>query len=167
MNETQKEFIHLAVIDQLKYNDIEKILGIKRDVFSLWWNEFHAYREELSAIRKKYRSKEGALFVREDFWRFYDWFKSKGTECHYCGISEKSINKLFELGLVNTKRQNTRGRKLEIERIKPNESYSNTENLVSCCYWCNNAKTDEFTEEEFLAVGEAIGDIWKRRLGKS
>jgi 5-methylcytosine-specific restriction endonuclease McrA len=53
---------------------------------------------------------------------------------------------------------------LELERKKPNESYDNTDNLVLCCYWCNNAKTDEFTEEEFKEIGKVIGKIWQTRL---
>jgi len=32
------------------------------------------------------------------------------------------------------------------------------------CYWCNNAKTDEFTEEEFSKIGREIRNIWDDRL---
>lgn len=31
------------------------------------------------------------------------------------------------------------------------------------CYWCNNAKTDEFSAEEFAPVGKEIGEIFKNR----
>jgi hypothetical protein len=34
------------------------------------------------------------------------------------------------------------------------------------CYWCNNAKTDEFTAEEFEHIGIAIGELFKERLKK-
>jgi len=34
------------------------------------------------------------------------------------------------------------------------------------CYWCNNAKTDEFDGDEFKEIGEAIKKVWKKRLKK-
>jgi hypothetical protein len=36
-----------------------------------------------------------------------------------------------------------------------------------CCYWCNNAKTDEFTPTEFKFIGQMIGNIWNTRLRAS
>ncbi|MDR0560263.1 MAG: hypothetical protein LBG92_08825 [Prevotellaceae bacterium] len=33
----------------------------------------------------------------------------------------------------------------------------NSENCVLACAWCNNAKTDAFTEEEFKPIGKMIG----------
>jgi len=35
------------------------------------------------------------------------------------------------------------------------------------CYWCNNAKTDEFTAEEFAVIGKAIAMVWHDRLRES
>jgi hypothetical protein len=64
---------------------------------------------------------------------------------------------------LNNKRT-TRGRTLEIDRKIADESYSNIANLTYSCYWCNNAKTDTFTEEEFKIIGQAIGSVWKQRL---
>ncbi len=34
------------------------------------------------------------------------------------------------------------------------------------CYWCNNAKTDEFDAEEFKVIGLVIGTTFKVRLEK-
>jgi hypothetical protein len=34
------------------------------------------------------------------------------------------------------------------------------------CYWCNNAKTDEFTAEEFKPIGEAIGAALMARINR-
>jgi len=33
----------------------------------------------------------------------------------------------------------------------------NDTNCVFACYWCNNAKTDAFTEKEFKPIGDVIG----------
>ncbi|HPT73200.1 MAG TPA: hypothetical protein PLE74_13070, partial [Candidatus Cloacimonadota bacterium] len=59
----------------------------------------------------------------------------------------------------------TRGWTLEIDRKKPNLEYEE-DNCVMCCYWCNNAKTDEFDDVEFLPIGNAINQIWNGRLGR-
>ena len=93
--------------------------------------------------------------------------ESTERRCHYCKITEDEIDQLIRKNLITTKRLTTRGRKLEIERLSPNEFYDNLNYLVLCCYWCNNAKTDEFTSEEFEQVGRLIGIIWKNRLEKA
>jgi 5-methylcytosine-specific restriction endonuclease McrA len=48
----------------------------------------------------------------------------------------------------------------------PDLLYDETNNIVLACYWCNNAKTDTFTYEEFLRVGKVFAEIWKERLLK-
>ncbi|WP_425638808.1 hypothetical protein ACPUEN_04340 [Algoriphagus yeomjeoni] len=99
----------------------------------------------------------------------YDEFEAaylnNTPHCHYCGITTEQIQQLWEMKPKLTKRG--RGRKLELERLAPNEKYSNLGNLVFSCYWCNNAKTDTFTEEEFMKVGAVIKEIWEERLGKN
>ena len=68
---------------------------------------------------------------------------------------------------IYTKRIATRGRTLEIERLLPNQPYDDLNNLVYCCYWCNNAKTDEFTAEEFQLIAQVLKIIWSNRLKKA
>lgn len=106
------------------------------------------------------------------------WYKKKFTEtfdeflilynqlsksCYYCDITEPEIDELLSNNLLYTKRLSTRGRKLEFDRKLPNAAYSNIDNIVLCCYWCNNAKTDTFSETEFKKIGKAIKEIWKQR----
>jgi 5-methylcytosine-specific restriction endonuclease McrA len=81
--------------------------------------------------------------------------------CHYCDISIADIEMLAEKRRLY--RKNERGWILEIDRLNSNFEYT-PENCVMACYWCNNAKTDEFTETEFLEIGKVIKDIWKKRL---
>lgn len=80
----------------------------------------------------------------------------------FCEVTEDDLSKLWQNFPDLTKRN--RGRKLEIERLEPNLPYNITSNLVFSCYWCNNAKTDTFTKDEFLKVGKVIENIWKERL---
>ena len=84
-------------------------------------------------------------------------------QCYYCELKLSEFEKLYDQHLI-TKKAN-RGFTLEIDRKNPNEEYY-YKNLVMACYWCNNAKTDEFSAEEFKPIGEAIGATFKRRLEK-
>ena len=73
---------------------------------------------------------------------------------------------MLDSGRLTTKRIATRGRKLELDRKQPELEYKDFDNIVFACYWCNNTKTDIFTEEEFKKVGEVFNEIWKDRLEK-
>lgn len=42
----------------------------------------------------------------------------------------------------------------------------NESNCVLACYWCNNAKTDAFTDKEFEPIGLIIGDTIRSILTK-
>ncbi len=81
--------------------------------------------------------------------------------CDYCGITNDEINALADKHQLRKK--NFRGWTLEIDRLDSNLEYSK-DNCVLACYWCNNAKTDEFTFEEFKEVGKVIRKIWDKRL---
>lgn len=161
ITEDQRTFLRLVVIEQVKYQEIERVMNVKRPQLTKQWEELKEPREELSKIRKIWRKK---CSEKIGFWDFHKWYSETGKKCHYCDITEPQIKSLIESGQINTKRLPTRGRSLEIERREPNESYDNTENLVFSCYWCNNAKSDEFTEGEFQAIGRRIREIWKQRL---
>ena len=79
-------------------------------------------------------------------------------------ITEQEIKELLNSGRLVTKRIATKGRKLELDRKNPNLFYDDFENIVFACYWCNNAKTDTFTDEEFKKVGQVFKEIWRTRL---
>ena len=55
-----------------------------------------------------------------------------------------------------------RGGTLEVDRKDNTKGYE-IDNCVLACAVCNNAKSDKFTYEEFKAVGEVIGKIWRER----
>jgi hypothetical protein len=52
-----------------------------------------------------------------------------------------------------------RVKRLELDRIDPDLEYDILENIVWCCYWCNNAKSNFFTNEEFKPIALSIGKI--------
>jgi len=83
--------------------------------------------------------------------------------CEYCGISMENIYDLAENHKLFTKR--SRGYSLEIDQKDAFANYSDN-NCVACCYWCNNAKTDEFQDEEFKNIAKGLNHIWKKRDAK-
>ena len=88
----------------------------------------------------------------------------KSKQCYHCKISIDEIHELREKGKLRKK--NGEGWKLEIDRLKPNFQYT-ASNCVLSCYWCNNAKTDEFSAEEFKNIGREIRKIFENRISKN
>lgn len=85
---------------------------------------------------------------------------SKG--CAYCKSSIIDLMKFYEI--KNPRRG--RGLSWEIDRKDPSRFYEES-NYEFVCYYCNNAKSDVFTEKEFRrtvgpAIGRAINDALKR-----
>lgn len=80
--------------------------------------------------------------------------------CEYCGVSIDSIKSHLES--IKTKRLLTRGRSLEVDKKNPNGHYV-IDNIALACYWCNNAKSDEYTVEEFEHIAMGIARVWESR----
>jgi 5-methylcytosine-specific restriction endonuclease McrA len=83
--------------------------------------------------------------------------------CEYCELTESDFRQLIERDLVRTKRLSTRGSTFEFDCRDPEQGYTK-DNVALCCYWCNNAKTDEYSTEEFKPVALALAAIWRHRL---
>ena len=169
LTEQQEQFIWLAHAEGKPFSEIEKILNLPRKTISDWEVELRPLWQEVAAIKKLYVAKG----VKLEFRKFHDWIKSieHDKKCAYCGITEIEIQELFARvkSKSNGKEELTkrkRGPKLELDRKKPNSEYDDLDNIVYACYWCNNAKTDTFTHEEFLEVGKVISSIWQKRLSE-
>jgi len=103
-----------------------------------------------------------------DEWRvsresFYSWYENRIREqkglCEYCHLPGDTTKYYRSEGF----RKGRRGFNLEVDRKDAQEQYS-PENCVLACYPCNNAKSDVFSYEEFLKIGEAIGKAKKKCL---
>jgi len=94
---------------------------------------------------------------------FLNWFDEEifNQGCKYCGTTNEQSLYLYEMqrnGIrPDATRGGKRGKRLELDRVNPNLPYDNLDNLVWCCYWCNNAKTNFFTHDEFMPIARAIG----------
>lgn len=101
----------------------------------------------------------------QGFKAFYKEDEYTERKCEFCGTKESDFIKLLEGEFIKTKRLATRGKNLEVDRFSPEKGYVNG-NIVLACYWCNNAKTDEFEGDEFRPIGELIGKALRARLKK-
>ena len=158
LSKNQRLFLQYAFIERKRYDEVAALLQLPRNEFKGWWEELKEERERLKPMRDLWIKKCGDISYDE----FEAAYLKTKPHCHYCGITTEQMDQLWKKDPKLTKRG--RGRKLELERLEPNEKYSNLGNLVFSCYWCNNAKTDTFTEEEFKKVGAVIKGIWEERL---
>lgn len=92
-----------------------------------------------------------------DFETFKDWYLTTERKCHYCGLLESESQQIVRNGKLISKRfpQNgkhgrgtSRGMWLEIDRYNPSGKYE-IDNIVPCCYFCNNDKSDVFHGDDY------------------
>ncbi|MBK6483549.1 MAG: hypothetical protein IPG01_10550 [Chitinophagaceae bacterium] len=106
--------------------------------------------------------------VTTKFEHFEKWFDEKEFQkgCYYCGTTSERSHELYEMQRNGLRPDGTRGgkrgKRLELDRRDPFQPYDNLDNVVWCCYWCNNSKSNFFTEEEFQPIAIAIGDALKK-----
>ena len=126
--------------DESKIKHKGKVLNImvveQRQYFVQKSKDFPKILEELE---KEYEEDFKGKFSETDFNKMLE-----KTTCSYCGISLAQIEELGKNG-------------------KPNLEYSK-DNCCMACYWCNNAKTDEFSPREFKPIAEGIRRTWNERL---
>ncbi|WP_347840016.1 hypothetical protein [uncultured Draconibacterium sp.] len=141
------------------------------------WNETDNLEDitKKLTVREAYEAMEQLNLSDDSDW-FSDYFEqfeyrypaevfrkhSKADTCEYCKITLETINQLANSKKI-FKKPFQRGYTMEIDRRKPNLEYT-TENCVPCCYWCNNAKTDEFTDEEFIPIAKEIRKALENRF---
>ncbi len=143
-------------IDNDFYNNFQQKY---KAFFGDYKNEFYLSENELEEILEKSKCKD---------------INDHTLQCHYCGLTKQIIDKIIEETKSNvsiqkrffTKRFYNRGKSMEIDQIDPNLGYKK-DNIVISCYWCNNAKSDEFKYAEFKKnVAPGIRNIWEKRFGK-
>ncbi|HQW69458.1 MAG TPA: hypothetical protein PLH25_07310 [Flavobacterium sp.] len=115
-------------------------------------------------IRKLQLSKKGLKLT--DFNSFKEWYLKQNDCCVYCGLKQEQSIILYNK-YPETTRGGKRGKSLELDRKNPIiTDYGIIENLALSCYWCNNAKSNYFTFEEFKKIGKAIKIVQKFKIKK-
>lgn len=125
--------------------------------------------ERLAGIKQRAKENQIDYDIDQEAFRKFFGEDAKNRKCAYCGISEADIKKLLGENKILRKNIDIRGKFMEIDRKDPKKGYihrgEDDTNIVICCYWCNNAKIDEFDADEFKPIGDAIREAWKVRLG--
>lgn len=161
-------------------NTPDRIFLLKQSTFSSWLdlrqlqkNSFYYMSTPKRGRPKKYFNEQcRRIYTNPDrveirkipYDEFEQWYMDQLQECYYCALTQRESAILFE-SFPEATREGRRGRNLELDRKNPTISYGETlENLVLACYWCNNAKTNYFTADEFGSIGLSIGRVNRRRL---
>lgn len=157
-----KEFLfdELFIYNNL-YSEIEKRNAIDRKTISNLNKNYKLRYSELVMLIKRIRTlynnkknqKKNKEFIFPDLYNFFKWYINQYNEqkgcCYYCGISEEILVNLYDKNILSSKRSKNRGRHLEIDRKDSNGKYRE-DNCVLSCYFCNNDKSDIFTENDYL-----------------
>jgi 5-methylcytosine-specific restriction endonuclease McrA len=113
-------------------------------------------KRDLSSIYRRIK-KNCCVEWSADAHKFYEWYDAQLERqiqnCHYCrlpGDTGIHYGKRF--------REGKRGKNLEVDKKDNAKPYS-PGNCVLACYPCNNAKSDVFSYEEFLKIGDAIHQV--------
>jgi 5-methylcytosine-specific restriction endonuclease McrA len=159
MTPQQEKFLHLYLVDQLTYDEVAQEMGVPRVTLTEWYDTLKTERTRIAGLRTLWNKQKPS----SKFSEFYDWYLENQQKCHYCGITEDQIKTLYDLRRLHTKRISTRGKRLELDRLEPHSAYR-LDNLAFVCFWCLQAKSDEFSSEEFKEIGKAIKKVWQKRL---
>ena len=162
MDTNKRKFLIMTMIDAKSYAEVAEELKVDRKEFSKWWEELKPQREQIAKVRTIWRRKFPNKEINYE--AFEQWYINQQKECYYCNTTQEEIDQLIARFPNLSKRLVTRGKSLEIERLEPNEKYANIDNLRLACYWCNNAKSDVFTAEEFKPIGIEIGKVLRNKL---
>ena len=104
--------------------------------------------------KSKVREKKSGFLSYDDF---REWYDNKPKFCHYCGLTEKESQLIVHKGLLTSNRFPihgetragvNRGYWLEVDKKNPKGIYSR-ENCELTCYFCNNDKSDVFSEVQY------------------
>jgi hypothetical protein len=91
-----------------------------------------------------------------NFDQFKLWYDNSEKVCHYCGLTEQESQNIVRTKLKSNRfpkngiheRGTSRGMWLEIDRYQPDGKYE-IPNIVLCCYFCNNDKSDIFNGDQY------------------
>lgn len=145
---------------QLKSKDIVQNLMDNQKYIISSANLKNYLADKYDKLKQDYKN-NSAVITQDDFNKLI-----QNVICEYCGISKEKIKILGDNAQLNNKRSETRGYTLEVDRKEPNLEYTK-ENCCMSCYWCNNAKTDEFNVSEFKEIARGINIVWNQRMRKS
>lgn len=134
-----------------KYNSIWGYIAYKINATPQEVSELYSkLKKNIADIQKKY-NKFNTKERKEGFKTFEDflsWYNKQRKECYYCKTSEETIKQLFQ-SIFKPQKDAWKYGTLQIDRKKPKGGYSK-KNCVLACVFCNNAKSDLITDDDFI-----------------
>ena len=132
------------------------------------YNEIQKFKSFIQAKFKQIKTTENISveLSNDEVYELFEWYEKQPKNCYYCNLPESELENLHSMNGHVNKRYPKRGKSLELDRKISSLPYTEFDNLVLACYWCNNAKTDTFTEKEFQKIGHEFRKIWENRLDK-
>lgn len=158
--EISEEIVTIYSAEYWQMDRHNELKGLKIDKI---YEELKALDLDESILKKECLSSYEKYFETQIFPKYEFLNLLEENQCHYCRLTIENVKFLAEKKQLFKK--NERGWSLEIDRKNSNFEYKK-DNCVMSCYWCNNAKTDEFTYDEFKKIGESFEIIWEARLKK-
>jgi hypothetical protein len=168
---TEEEFYKEKIFNKVGIGELKERFPNLSNIINQWFgsSRYKEIQKRKSFLTKKITQiaddEENLYFTNEQLYLFFQWWENTQKICHYCSLPENQLDNLHNQTTHINKRYPKRGKSLEIDRKQSDLPYTNIENLVLACYWCNNAKTDTFTENEFRRIGIIMKTIWEDRLG--
>ena len=102
--------------------------------------------------QNKYNENNG-IAIKTSLEEFTKWFEKQDKRCYYCGIPEKFVGK--KEWMIITAR-------LTFDKKIPELGYY-PENIVLACYKCNAIKSNVFTFDEMIEIGQKyIKPKWQK-----
>lgn len=167
---TEQEFYKRKIFDKASLATLKSDFPLFASDIVIWYKStsYSVIQRSKSFLLQKLKQmeedKEKLSFSNDQLYALCTWYINTPKVCHYCSLPENSLELLRSLpGHIN-KRYPQRGKSLEIDRKQSDLPYTVIDNLVLACYWCNNAKTDTFSSDEFAQIGQVIRQIWKDRF---
>lgn len=110
----------------------------------MYMNKYgHTIRGIYASTKSKAKKRHIIFTLNKE--EFINWFNKQEKVCVYCERTEKEA----------IKDKNRHCNRLTIDRKDNQKGYSSN-NIVLCCHRCNTIKSNEFSYEQMLRVGEII-----------
>ena len=139
---------------EYSFKDYSEIDGNGKSVkesekFSTFYNDI---KSQYEAQRKHHREKDLTWIKKSRH------IHTNDSVCYYCGVNEQILKELFNEGEVCKTKRN-RGAWFELDRkdSKGENNVYSKDNMVLCCYFCNNHKSDVISSKDMRDYfGESI-----------
>lgn len=133
-----------------KYKSLDEFYQKELEISQEKLNQLRTDFKRFNDLYSKYFSKQRkGLF--ENPKKFLEWYDIQGESCNYCGITQSELHRIVKSRngtlTLNQKTKRSKGT-LEIEKLNPSLGYTYNNSVLSCPF-CNNAKSNLISEDDW------------------